>query len=101
MRRSGDGRWPPALSGHSTQEKQIVSSGLACTARSEALAKSPDYPSGHASWGWAVGLILAELAPDRAVPILQRARAAARRSYPAWVMKTRDAAPVARGGAAL
>lgn len=49
--------------------------GEICTARSEALAKSPDYPSGHASWGWAVGLILAELAPDRAVPILQRARA--------------------------
>jgi acid phosphatase (class A) len=49
--------------------------GEICTTRSEALAKSPDYPSGHSSWGWAVGLILAELAPDRAVPILQRARA--------------------------
>lgn len=49
--------------------------GEICTERSEALAKSPDYPSGHSSWGWAVGLILAELAPDRAVPILQRARA--------------------------
>ncbi|MDP2259343.1 MAG: phosphatase PAP2 family protein [Caulobacter sp.] len=49
--------------------------GEICTARSEDLAKSPDYPSGHSSWGWAVGLILAELAPDRAVPILQRARA--------------------------
>jgi len=49
--------------------------GEICTTRSEDLARSPDYPSGHASWGWAVGLILAELAPDRAVPILQRARA--------------------------
>ena len=49
--------------------------GEICTTRSEELAKSPDYPSGHSSWGWAVGLILAELAPDRAVPILQRARA--------------------------
>jgi acid phosphatase (class A) len=49
--------------------------GEICTERSEALAKSPDYPSGHSSWGWAVGLILAELAPDRAEPILQRARA--------------------------
>ncbi|MDO9473880.1 MAG: phosphatase PAP2 family protein [Caulobacter sp.] len=49
--------------------------GEICTARSEDLARSPDYPSGHSSWGWAVGLILAELAPDRAVPILQRARA--------------------------
>jgi acid phosphatase (class A) len=40
-----------------------------------ALAANPDYPSGHASWGWAAGLILAELAPDRATPILVRARA--------------------------
>lgn len=49
--------------------------GEICTARSEDLARSPDYPSGHSSWGWAVGLILAELAPEQAVPILQRARA--------------------------
>ena len=39
------------------------------------LALSPDYPSGHVTWGWTVGLILAELAPDRAEPILSRARA--------------------------
>jgi len=36
---------------------------------------SPDYPSGHATWGWTVGLLLAEVAPDRANPILARARA--------------------------
>lgn len=53
----------------------LEQAGEICTARSEDLAKSPDYPSGHASWGWAVGLILAELAPEQAVPILQRARA--------------------------
>jgi acid phosphatase (class A) len=39
------------------------------------LAASPDYPSGHATWGWIGGLILADLAPDRATPILVRARA--------------------------
>jgi acid phosphatase (class A) len=33
------------------------------------------YPSGHAAIGWAWGLVLAELAPDRADPILRRARA--------------------------
>lgn len=53
----------------------LEQAGEICTTRSEMLAGSPDYPSGHASWGWAVGLILAELAPDRAIPILQRARA--------------------------
>jgi len=36
---------------------------------------SYDYPSGHNTFGWTVGLILAELAPDRATEILLRARA--------------------------
>lgn len=34
-----------------------------------------DYPSGHAAWGWAVGLVLAEILPERADAILVRARA--------------------------
>ena len=38
-----------------------------------ALASS-DYPSGHATAGWMVGRLLAEVAPDRATEILERAR---------------------------
>jgi acid phosphatase (class A) len=53
----------------------LVQDGPICIEKSEALAKSPDYPSGHNTWGWTVGLILAELAPDRATEILARARA--------------------------
>jgi acid phosphatase (class A) len=49
--------------------------GPICVARDAALAASPDYPSGHNTWSWAVGLIMAELVPDRAAPILIRARA--------------------------
>jgi acid phosphatase (class A) len=49
--------------------------GAMCLPRTDDLAKSPDYPSGHNTWSWAVGLIFAELAPDRAAPILARARA--------------------------
>lgn len=49
--------------------------GNICIARSEGLSKSFDYPSGHASSSWVEGLALAELAPDRATPILVRARA--------------------------
>ncbi|MDB5475328.1 MAG: acid phosphatase [Phenylobacterium sp.] len=49
--------------------------GNICVPRDPALAASPDYPSGHNTWSWTVGLILAELAPDRATEILQRARA--------------------------
>jgi acid phosphatase (class A) len=34
-----------------------------------------DYPSGHTTWGWTWGLLLAELAPDRSTAILTRGRA--------------------------
>ncbi|MFZ3007471.1 MAG: phosphatase PAP2 family protein [Phenylobacterium sp.] len=53
----------------------IAGEGAICTPKSDSLAASPDYPSGHATWGWAVALFLAELAPDRATPILVRGRA--------------------------
>ena len=45
-----------------------------CLPRSKALDESFDYPSGHSSLSWFTGMILAQLAPDRAGPILQRAR---------------------------
>lgn len=49
--------------------------GEICTPEQKAgLEKSWDYPSGHATWGWTVGLILARTAPDRASQILTRAR---------------------------
>jgi acid phosphatase (class A) len=53
----------------------IAGEGNICTPKSESLAASPDYPSGHATWGWAVAMFLAEMAPDRATPILVRGRA--------------------------
>ena len=46
-----------------------------CVAKSDALTRNGSYPSGHASVSWTWGLILAELAPDRATQILARARA--------------------------
>lgn len=53
----------------------LVDEGPICTVKSDRLAKSPDYPSGHATWSWAVGLVMAELVPDRSTVILTRARA--------------------------
>ena len=53
----------------------LISDGPICVARSASLDASPDYPSGHATWGWAIGLVMAELMPDRATAILARARA--------------------------
>jgi len=49
--------------------------GDICIARSDGLSRSYDYPSGHSSASWTQGLILAQLAPDRAEKILTRARA--------------------------
>lgn len=46
-----------------------------CQSKTAHLAADGDYPSGHAANGWLEGLVLAELLPDRASPILARARA--------------------------
>lgn len=57
------------------QRPYLIDEGPICLVKSDALAKSPDYPSGHVTFGWTTGLIMAELAPDRATEILSRARA--------------------------
>jgi len=53
----------------------LTDDGPICVEKTPSLAASPDYPSGHVTWGWTVGLIMAEVAPDRATEILSRARA--------------------------
>lgn len=53
----------------------LVDEGPICIEKSKALAESPNYPSGHVTWGWSVGLVMAELVPDRATEVLMRARA--------------------------
>jgi membrane-associated phospholipid phosphatase len=45
-----------------------------CVPRGGSLDSSPSYPSGHATLGYGVALILAELVPDRSAAILQRGR---------------------------
>jgi acid phosphatase (class A) len=57
------------------QRPYLIDEGPICVVKSDLLAKSPDYPSGHNTWGWTVGLIMAEVAPDRATEILSRAKA--------------------------
>lgn len=53
------------------QRPFLIDEGPVCIAKPD----SYDYPSGHVTWGWSVGLILAELAPERTTDILVRARA--------------------------
>ena len=53
----------------------LVDEGDICVAKSGGLARSPDYPSGHSTWGYAVGLALAQADPEHASEILARGRA--------------------------
>ena len=53
------------------QRPFLVDDGPVCIPKPD----SYDYPSGHVTWSWTIGLIMAELAPDRATDILIRARA--------------------------
>lgn len=64
-----------AKSGFKQPRPFLTSPGALCIPRSDELVRSPDYPSGHATWGWAVALILAEAAPEREGPLLARGRA--------------------------
>jgi acid phosphatase (class A) len=57
------------------QRPFLVDKGPICIDPDGGIAKSFDYPSGHVTYSWTVGLILAELAPDRATEILIRSRA--------------------------
>jgi acid phosphatase (class A) len=54
-----------------------VAAGDVCVSPSgkAALERSPDYPSGHTALSWETGLMLAQLAPDKTVDLLERARA--------------------------
>lgn len=51
-----------------------IDEGATCQPPKE-LEGSYDYPSGHTTWGWTWALLLTELAPDRATPIMARGRA--------------------------
>jgi acid phosphatase (class A) len=56
------------------QRPYNVDEGPICRPREE-TGTSFDYPSGHATTGWTWGMVLAQIAPDRAVPIMERGRA--------------------------
>lgn len=57
------------------QRPFLIDKGPTCIDQTGPIKDTWDYPSGHNTYSWAVGLILAELAPDRATEILVRARA--------------------------
>lgn len=51
----------------------VQSDTASCTPKDEAsLRKDGSYPSGHASLGWAWGLVLTEIAPERQLQLVRR-----------------------------
>ena len=65
----------PAKDHYARPRPYLRLKGNICVPRTDSLARSGSYPSGHSTASWAWGLILADLAPDRATEILSRARA--------------------------
>jgi acid phosphatase (class A) len=66
----------PAKNGYQRRRPFLVNGEPTCTpAEEEMLRHDGSYPSGHAAIGWAWALILSQLAPERAEPILARGRA--------------------------
>ncbi|TWI04931.1 acid phosphatase (class A) [Luteimonas cucumeris] len=63
----------PAKAANRRQRPLLADAGATCQPREE-LLHSYDYPSGHATWGWTIGMILAELVPGRSTELLTRAR---------------------------
>src|SRR4051812_29279687 len=57
------------------QRPFLIDKGATCIDQAGGIKDSFDYPSGHVTFSWTLGLILAELAPDRATDVLVRARA--------------------------
>jgi acid phosphatase (class A) len=65
----------PAKDFYRRKRPFLVDPGDICVARTPDITGSFDYPSGHATWGWTTGLVIAQLAPDREGEILRRAKA--------------------------
>lgn len=71
---AADASTAPAKKANQRQRPFLIDPGATCQSTAQ-LTHSFDYPSGHATRGWAVGLVLAEIAPDRASEVLLRSRA--------------------------
>lgn len=59
---------------YATKRPPVLYGGEICLPSMAGLDTSPDYPSGHAALGWMLGLVMAEVAPDRAQDVLVRGR---------------------------
>lgn len=60
----------PAKKYYHRERPFLLDQGPVCVVRPD----TPDYPSSHSTFGWATGLILAEVMPDRATDVMARGR---------------------------
>jgi len=66
-----------------------------------AKPSSASYPSGHSTWAFAVGLVLADMLPEKRGPIMTRAREYARNRVVVGVHYPSDVESGMQGGSAL
>jgi acid phosphatase (class A) len=52
----------------------VGNGGPMCTPDDRSILTSYSYPSGHSTFSWAAGMIMAELMPERATALMNRAR---------------------------
>ena len=52
----------------------VENGGLMCTPNDKSILTSYSYPSGHSTFSWTAGMIMAELMPDHATALMNRAR---------------------------
>ncbi|MFT3964280.1 MAG: phosphatase PAP2 family protein [Sphingobium sp.] len=65
----------PVKQGYARRRPYLNDDLPICEPKTDHLASNGDYPSGHTTSGWSTALVLAELLPERATPLLARGRA--------------------------
>jgi acid phosphatase (class A) len=64
----------PAKATYKRPRPFVENGGPMCTPDDKSILTSYSYPSGHSTFSWTAGMIMAELMPDRATALMNRAR---------------------------
>ncbi|HEX4105381.1 MAG TPA: phosphatase PAP2 family protein [Rhizomicrobium sp.] len=64
----------PAKAAYKRPRPFVENGGPMCTPDDKSILNSYSYPSGHSTFSWTVGMIMAQLLPDRATALMNRAR---------------------------
>jgi acid phosphatase (class A) len=64
----------PAKAVYKRARPFVENGGPMCTPNDRSILNSYSYPSGHSTFSWTVGMIMAQLMPDRATSLMNRAR---------------------------